>query len=161
MKNKKIKGLFTSALLAMTLLAACSEENTTNTEGDGGSKPEEAKITLRLADNQPTDYPTVIGDKKFAELVSERTDGRITIEVFASGQLGDEKSVLEQVQLGAIDFARINASPLAEFLDEFTVFSVPYLFSSDDHLWNFLNGETGVGIARWATGSENARACLL
>ena len=66
--------------------------------------------------------------------------------MFPSGQLGDEKSVLEQVQLGAIDFARINASPLAEFNDDFTVFSVPYLFSSDDHLWNFLNGETGTAL---------------
>lgn len=145
MKNKKFIGLFTSLLFATSILVACAQEDEGTAEAEG-SKSEEPKITLRLADNQPADYPTVIGDQKFAELVSEKSDGRITIEVFPAGQLGDEKSVLEQVQLGAIDFARINASPLAEFNDDFTVFSVPYLFNSDDHLWNFLNGDTGTAL---------------
>ncbi|MEI4768652.1 TRAP transporter substrate-binding protein [Psychrobacillus sp. FJAT-51614] len=146
MKNKKFIGLITSLLFATTILVACSQEDEDVAEADKGTKVEEPKITLRLADNQPADYPTVIGDQKFAELVNEKSDGRITIEVFPAGQLGDEKSVLEQVQLGAIDFARINASPLAEFNDDFTVFSVPYLFNSDDHLWNFLNGEKGTAL---------------
>lgn len=149
------------ALFTILFLAACnqggngntstntdtkSNSNTNNNSGNTSSQQEAPKITLRLADNQPTDYPTVIGDQKFAELVSERSDGRITVEVFPSGQLGDEKSVLEQIQLGAIDFARINASPLAEFNKDFTVFSVPYLFSSDEHLWNFLNGDMGTTL---------------
>ncbi|MFJ5769893.1 TRAP transporter substrate-binding protein [Psychrobacillus sp. NPDC093180] len=146
MKNKKWIGLLTAVLLISIILAACGKKEEVAVEKDEGTKSEGPKITLRLADNQPADYPTVIGDQKFAELVSEKSDGRITIEVFPSGQLGDEKSVLEQVQLGAIDFARINASPLAEFNDDFTVFSVPYLFSSDEHLWNFLNGEKGTDL---------------
>ncbi|MFJ8066369.1 TRAP transporter substrate-binding protein [Psychrobacillus sp. NPDC096426] len=146
MNNKKFMGLLTSLLFAAIILVACSQKEEVAVEKDGGTKSEAPKITLRLADNQPADYPTVIGDQKFAELVSEKSNGRITIEVFPAGQLGDEKSVLEQVQLGAIDFARINASPLAEFNDDFTVFSVPYLFSSDDHLWNFLKGEKGSAL---------------
>ena len=56
-------------------------------EPAAGSESKEAEYTFRLADNQPVDYPTVIGDKKFAELVNERTDGRIKIEVFPSAQL--------------------------------------------------------------------------
>ncbi len=182
MRNKKWLALLITTLFAILLLAACSQggnggtststspspgTNTNNNEGNSNTQQEAPKITLRLADNQPADYPTVIGDKKFAELVNERSDGRITIEVFPAGQLGDEKSVLEQIQLGAIDFARINASPLAEFNDEFTVFSVPYLFSSDEHLWNFLNGDTGTslldglqaakmqGLAYYDSGSRN------
>ena len=51
-------------------------------------------ITLKLADNHPEDYPTVIGDKKFAELVEEKTDGRYKIDVYSGGQLGDEKVLL-------------------------------------------------------------------
>lgn len=167
MKGRKFKGLFTTMFLATAILAACSQDE------EGAAKPvsadpaEQPKITLRLADNQPADYPTVIGDQKFAELVNERTDGRITIEVFPSGQLGDEKSVLEQIQLGAIDFARTNSSPLAEFHDELKVFSVPYLFNSDEHLWNFLNSEMGTtlldglqeakmqGLAYYDSGSRN------
>jgi tripartite ATP-independent transporter DctP family solute receptor len=145
MKKKKITGILAATLLMGSILAACGKEATTGTK-DGGSKAEEAKYTFRLADNQPPDYPTVVGDKKFAELVEERTKGRIKIEVFPSAQLGDEKSVLEQVQLGAIEFTRINSSPLAEFNDQFTALGLPYVFDSEEHLWNFLNGEMGTKL---------------
>ena len=70
-------------------------------EPAGGTEAKEAEYTFRLADNQPRIIQLLLGDKKFAELVNERTDGRIKIEVFPSAQLGDEKSVLEQVQLGS------------------------------------------------------------
>ena len=67
----------------------------------------------------------------------------LKLKYFHLHNLGDEKSVLEQVQLGAIDFTRINASPLAEFNDQFSALNLPYVFESDEHLWNFLEGETG------------------
>jgi tripartite ATP-independent transporter DctP family solute receptor len=142
MKKRKITGILAATLLMGTILAACGKEEASSTK-DGGTKEEEPKYTFRLADNQPPDYPTVVGDKKFAELVEERTKGRIKIEVFPSAQLGDEKSVLEQVQLGAIEFTRINSSPLAEFNNQFTALGLPYVFESEEHLWNFLNGEMG------------------
>ncbi|MFJ7726761.1 TRAP transporter substrate-binding protein [Neobacillus sp. NPDC097160] len=145
MKGKKISGILAATLLMGSILAACGKEQTASTK-DGGSKAEGPKYTFRLADNQPPDYPTVVGDKKFAELVEERTDGRIKIEVFPSAQLGDEKSVLEQVQLGAIEFTRINSSPLAEFNKEFTALGLPYVFESEEHLWNFLNGDMGTKL---------------
>jgi tripartite ATP-independent transporter DctP family solute receptor len=165
MKKKKFTGVLATALMVGAILSACGNEETA--EPTAGSETKKAEYTLRLADNQPADYPTVIGDKKFAELVNERTDGRIKIEVFPSAQLGDEKSVLEQVQLGAIDFTRINASPLAEFNDQFSALNLPYVFESDEHLWNFLEGETGKklltdleqskmrGLAYYDSGSRN------
>ena len=145
MKKRKITSILAATLLMGTILAACGKEEASSTKG-GGTKQEEPKYTFRLADNQPPDYPTVVGDKKFAELVEERTKGRIKIEVFPSAQLGDEKSVLEQVQLGAIEFTRINSSPLAEFNSQFTALGLPYVFESEEHLWNFLNGEMGTKL---------------
>jgi len=165
MKKKKFAGVLATALIVGSLLAACGNDE--KAEPAGSSESKESEYTFRLADNQPVDYPTVIGDKKFAELVNERTDGRIKIEVFPSAQLGDEKSVLEQVQLGAIDFTRINASPLAEFNDQFSALNLPYVFESDEHLWNFLEGEAGKklltdleqskmrGLAYYDSGSRN------
>lgn len=144
MKKSKVTGFLAAALLMGTFLTACGNEEKAST--DDGKKTEEPSYTFRLADNQSPDYPTVIGDKKFAELVEERSDGRIKIEVFPSAQLGDEKSVLEQVQLGAIEFTRINASPLAEFNDDFSVLGLPYVFDTDEHLWNFLESETGTAL---------------
>lgn len=138
-KGKIAMGVMVSALLAGTLLTGCGKDASNNASvGEKG-----AKYTFRLAETHPPDYPTTIGDKKFAELVNERTNGRIKIEVFPSSQLGEEKAVIEQVQLGAIEFTRVNASPLAEFNKQFSVLSLPYVFDSDKHLWSFLEGEMG------------------
>lgn len=134
---KLTAGLLTVALSSSVLLAACGQQS----DSEGGAGAPEKSYKFRLADNHAPDYPTVIGDKKFAELVEQRTNGRIKIDVFPSGQLGDEKAVIEQVQLGAIEFTRVNTAPLAEFNSQFGVFSLPYIFDNDEHLWSFLNGD--------------------
>ncbi|HWQ62693.1 MAG TPA: TRAP transporter substrate-binding protein [Negativicutes bacterium] len=140
--------------------------------GCGSSKPaapaaEKPKLTFRLAEAHPGDYPTTLGDKKFAELVNERSQGRITIKVFDSAQLGDENSVIQQVQLGSIEFTRISSGTLAEFNKQFGVFSLPYIFDDQEHVWRFLNGEFGrkmltnleksrmIGLAYYEAGSRS------
>lgn len=157
--KKKWLALGAALLATSIILTGCG--------GDKKAGDTQQKITMRLADNHPEDYPTVIGDKAFAKIVNEKTNGRITIDVKASGQLGDEKSVIEQVQIGAIDFARVNASPLAEFNKPLGVFSLPYLFDSEEHLWRFLDSEDGKnmlkgmekanlrGLAYYSSGSRN------
>jgi len=117
-------------------------------QGSGGESKSGGGQTysFRLADDQPQDYPTVIGDKKFASLVQKRTGGRIKIKVFPNAQLGAETDVAHQVQAGSIEFARINASPLAEFDKDLGVFSLPYIFDSSEHMWRFLNSKTGEAL---------------
>ena len=118
--------------------------------GGGDKKPAEQKsqqpLVLKLAENQPEDYPTTIGDKEFAKIVNEKTKGRIKIEVYAGGQLGDEKSVIEAVQMGGIHLARVNAQPLSDFAKKLRVLSLPYLFNGPAHLWKVLNGPVGKEI---------------
>ena len=65
------------------------------------------EITLVYAENQVEDYPTTKGAYEFARLVNERTNGRIKIVVKCNGELGDEKSVIEQLKFGGIDFSMI------------------------------------------------------
>lgn len=141
----KVISVFLIAVLALVGCGQSSSDSTgTNDASQEEPKQEEVEtIVFRLAENQPEDYPTTIGDKEFARLVEERTDGRYKIEVYAGGQLGDERSVIEQIQLGSIDFARVNASPLTEFSKDIGVLSLPYLFDNEEHMWNVLNGEVG------------------
>lgn len=162
MNTKKLVAGALSLMLAGSLMAGCGGSK----EGDKKAA-EGAKYTFRLAETHPADYPTTMGDKKFAELVNERTKGRIKIEVFPSSQLGEEKAVIEQVQLGAIEFTRVSSSPLAEFNKAFGVFSLPYIFDNDTHMWKFLNGDAGTkmldglekskmkGLAYYTSGSRN------
>lgn len=127
----------------------------------------QAATVFKLAENQPEDYPTTIGDKAFAKMVEEKTGGRIKIEVYAGGVLGDEKSVIEAIQMGGLDFARVNAQPLSDFDKDLMVLSLPYLFRDSAHLWKVLNGAIGqqfldslqasrmVGLAFYDSGSRN------
>lgn len=124
-------------------------------------------ITLRAADNQPVDYPTVQGLLFMADYLEAATDGRITMEVFSGGQLGDERSTIEQVQLGVIDVVRTSTSPVGEFYAPMGVYSLPYLFSDEAHFWRVVQGpigkelleglrETGmIGLAYYDSGSRN------
>ncbi len=126
-----------------------------------------AQVTLRAADNQPEDYPTVIGLNAMADYLNENSDGRIQMEVFAGGQLGDERSTIEQTQLGVIDIVRTSTSPVGEFYTPMGVYSLPYIFRDMDHFVNVLQGDIGeellagleesdlVGLAYYDSGSRN------
>lgn len=106
-------------------------------------KPENGQLVFRLADYWPADYPPVLGDKEFARLVEERSGGKLKIIVYSDAALGDEQSVIEQVQLGGIDFARVNSAPLVGVSNKLGVLCLPYLFRDSDHLWNVLLGPIG------------------
>ena len=106
-------------------------------------KPENGQLVFRLADYWPADYPPVLGDKEFARLVEERSGGKLKIIVYSDAAMGDEQSVIEQVQLGGIDFARVNSAPLVGVSNKLGVLCLPYLFRDSDHLWNVLLGPIG------------------
>jgi len=136
--------------IIVLLISGCNSGGTAggNSEPSGSSSgaSEGPSYTFRLAEAHPADYPTTKADMRFAELVKERSDGRITIDVFPSAQLGEEKAVIEQVQLGAIEFTRVSTGPMAEFNKDFGVFSLPYIFENDDHVWKFLLGADGMKL---------------
>ena len=140
MSKTRILSLFVALLFLLSLLVAGC--------GGGDKKPDAApaaapQLVLKLAETHPPDYPTTLGDKKFAELVTERSKGRIKVEVYPSSQLGEEKAAIEQVQLGALAFTRVSSGPLAEFNKPLGVFSLPYIFNSSAHMWKFLESADG------------------
>ncbi|HWR09504.1 TRAP transporter substrate-binding protein [Sporomusa sp.] len=164
MKSKKwLAACLAVVLGAGIMVAGCGGAKKDGAAGDT-QKP---KYTFRLAEAHPSDYPTTLGDKKFAELVNERSKGRIQIKVFDSAQLGDEKSVVQQIQMGSLEFTRVSTGNLAEFNKAFGVFSLPYIFNDDAHVWRYLDSEAGkqllasldkskmVGLAYYSSGSRS------
>ena len=113
--------------------------------GCGGRETTEPvpEYVFTYAENQAEDYPTTLGAYRFAELVKERTGGRIEILVKANGELGDEQAVVEQLQYGGIDFVRASLSSLSEFVPEVNVLQMPYLYKNSEHMWKVLDGEIG------------------
>jgi tripartite ATP-independent transporter DctP family solute receptor len=101
------------------------------------------EIVLKLGETHPKGYPTELADEEFGRLVGERSKGRIKVEVYPGNQLGEEKAVIEQVQLGAVAMTRVSTSPVSEFAKELGVFSLPFVFDNKEHMWSFLNSSDG------------------
>jgi tripartite ATP-independent transporter DctP family solute receptor len=124
-------------------------------------------IYFRLAEVHPENHPTTLAAREFARLVKEKTEGRIEIVVYDNEQLGGEKSVLEQVQFGAIDFARTSIAVLAEQESELNVLQLPYIYKDSEHMWRVLNSQIGdyfldsikdegyIGIGWYDAGARN------
>ncbi|EBA09481.1 TRAP-T family transporter, DctP (periplasmic binding) subunit [Sagittula stellata E-37] len=104
------------------------------------------EITLRSSDTHPEGYPTVVAVEKMGEMLEERSDGRICVEVFHSAQLGEEKDTIEQTQLGVIDLNRVSLGPFNNIIEETKVFSLPYIFRGTDHMHAVVDGEVGEKI---------------
>ncbi len=103
----------------------------------------EPEFVLSYAENQTKDYPTTLGAQKFADLVGERSGGRIQILVLAGGELGAESDVIAQMQYGGVDFARVSLSQLAEYIPQLNVLQMPYLYENSAHMWKVLDGSIG------------------
>ncbi len=101
------------------------------------------EYVFTYAENQPEGYPTTLAAYKFADLVYERTDGRIKIKVHSGGVLADEVTVIEQLQFGGIDFARASIMTMGQFDPKMNVLQLPYLYNDSDHMWKALDGEIG------------------
>ncbi|WP_110290791.1 TRAP transporter substrate-binding protein [Lachnotalea glycerini] len=142
---KKI-GLGIALIIIITIIAIIQ-----NNEKQNVLEPE---YVFTYAENQPENYPTTLGGHKFAELVEERTNGRIKIMVQAEGILGDEKAVIQQMQFGGIDFTRASLSTLSESNPKLNVLQMPYLYQDSKHMWKVLEGEIGDEFLNSFAGSD-------
>jgi tripartite ATP-independent transporter DctP family solute receptor len=105
-------------------------------------------VTLRSADIHPDGYPTVEAVKYLGQLLEQRTNGRVKIQVFHSAQLGQEKDTIEQTRFGVIDMNRINMAPFNNLIPETTVPSLPFLFRSVPHMRQVMDGPIGEEILK-------------
>lgn len=86
------------------------------------------------------------GALKFAELVKERTDGRIQVKIYSNGQLGNERELIEGLGLRAVDMIIVGPSLIGWYAPEYGVMEVPFLFRDYAHLDSTLYGEVGQEI---------------
>lgn len=120
--NKKI--LLPTFLLSATLLTACGENDNSTASAGGEGETQE----LKVAGIMPADHPDTVALEKMADTVAEQTDGRITMEIFPSNQLGDYTLVYEELGRGTIDMGLISAPSILDSRME--IGSLPYLFQN-------------------------------
>lgn len=124
----KVRGLFVLLVVLLTFTIPTFT-----------SAAEKAKIHLTLTCGMEDDHPITLGVKKFAELLKEKTNGRITSDVYPNSTLGSDRELVEQVNSGLIDGHGTATSLLANFSKSMAVFDLPYLFVNEDHATAVLN----------------------
>ena len=82
----------------LRLLTAAPALAVTGCTAQSASSQQEKPLILRYAENQPEDYPTSKAARAFAELVAQRTGGRVKVLVYSGAELGAEQSVIQQMQ---------------------------------------------------------------
>jgi tripartite ATP-independent transporter DctP family solute receptor len=94
------------------------------------------------------DYPTVVAVKHMSESLKKASGGKHSIKVFNKGALGTEKETLDQVKIGALDFTRVNISPMNGICAKTQVPTMPFLFRSVEHMRKVLDGPVGEEILK-------------
>ncbi|MFR3751630.1 MAG: TRAP transporter substrate-binding protein DctP [Enterocloster sp.] len=79
--------------------------------------------------------------------MNKATGGRITIQVFAGGQLGNERDMYEGAQMGTIDMFTASNAVLTSFIPEMAVLDQPFLFETADEAHRVIDGTVGTLIA--------------
>mgnify|MGYP000566127141 CR=1 FL=1 len=101
---------------------------------------------LTSVDTHPDGYPTVEGVRYFGALLRERTGGRLDLNIYAGGQLGNERDTLEITTFGGIDFNRVNLAPLNSIEPLTVVAALPFIFESTQHMRTVVDGPIGDAI---------------
>lgn len=141
---RKILG---TAILSLMALTACGNEEAA--EAQIGSTTEDNSkevITIKVGHISPPEHSFAIGFDQFAAAVEEETDGQVQFEIYGGGQLGGERDLTEQVQLGTLDMTLVTTGPVANFVPMLGVLDMPFLFESLDHVYATLDGEVGADL---------------
>lgn len=154
-----MKKILFSILAGVVVLAACggggsgggsSEE----TSGEASSEATTETIVLKLGHVGPVDeeHPWERYAKIFAERVAEATDGQVKVETYPASQLGADREMLEGMQQGVVDMGLIGTIAMGNFVPEYQVWDLPYIFPTDqekkDEIVHGAIGEELAGYAR-------------
>ncbi|WP_405607820.1 TRAP transporter substrate-binding protein [Polaribacter sp. Asnod1-A03] len=108
-----------------------------------GCKSEEETKVLKLAHALDTQHPVHKAMLILGERLKEKSGGKLTVTIYPSSQLGGERECLELLQIGSLDITKVSAAVLENFIPEYKVFSVPYMFRDKKHFFSVFDSEIG------------------
>jgi tripartite ATP-independent transporter DctP family solute receptor len=85
----------------------------------------------------------VVAVENVGKKLDKATNGRLSVQMFGSMQLGGEKEAIEQAQVGAIQFARVSVGALGPVVDDLNVLYLPYVFRDTVHMRKVIDGQIG------------------
>ena len=104
--------------------------------------------TIKLAHSLDVSHPVHKAMVYMADRVDEKSDGKMRVDIYPGGQLGNERELIELIQIGSLAMTKVSTAPLEGFIPDMKIFGMPYLFENDEHRWSILNGEIGKSLLR-------------
>lgn len=101
---------------------------------------------LYFAHNSTQLHPVHLGALEFKKAVEAKSNGKLKVKIFPDSQLGSEREVLELLQIGSVAITKVSAATLSNFVPEYSVFGIPYLFKDKAHQFDVLEGPVGKSI---------------
>ena len=119
------------------------------------------KVVWKAADVHPLGYPTVEAIARMGKKLETATNGRISIQMFPAMQLGGEKEMIEQAQVGALQIARISVGAMGPVVDDLNVFNLPFMFRDEAHMRKVIDGPIGTELLDRISASPASRLIAL
>ncbi len=116
-------------ILALLLLFSCQKENNVK--------------VLRLAHGLDTKHPVHNAMLNLGEKLAEKSGGKLIVKIYPSGQLGAERECLELLQIGSLDITKVSAAVLENFVTDYKIFSIPYVFRNKEHSHKVYDSHVG------------------
>jgi len=108
-------------------------------------KTDSTKV-LYLAHSLPQSHPVHKGILEFQKALEIKSKGTLKVKIFPDAQLGSEREVLELLQIGSVAATKVSAATLSNFVPEYHILGIPYLFRDKQHQFDVLEGDIGKSI---------------
>jgi tripartite ATP-independent transporter DctP family solute receptor len=119
------------------------------------------KMVIKASDVHPLGYPTVEAIVRMGSKLEKATSGRLTVQMYPQMQLGGEKEMIEQAQVGALQIARISVGALGPVIDELNVFNMPFIFRDEAHMRKVIDGPIGTELLEKISANPQTRLIAL
>ena len=117
----------------------------------------QSKMVLKASDVHPLGYPTVEAIVRMGKKLEASTNGRLSVQMYPAMQLGGEKEMLEQTQVGAVQICRVSVGPVGTIVDELNVFNLPFIFRDEAHMRKVIDGPIGAELIEKITSAPTSR----
>jgi tripartite ATP-independent transporter DctP family solute receptor len=119
------------------------------------------KQVWKASDVHPLGYPTVEAIVRMGKKLEAQTNGKYSIQMFPSMQLGGEKEMIEQAQVGALQIARISVGAMGPVVDDLNVFNMPFIFRDEQHMRKVIDGPIGQELLERTSNAPTSRLVVL
>ncbi|OAS89043.1 MULTISPECIES: TRAP transporter substrate-binding protein [Metabacillus] len=130
-------------VLLLGILAGCSEGDTTSSTTPKNEESSTTAAVIKIGSVNSDKHTLYKGYEKFQEIVQEKTDGRIKVEIYPNGQLGDDRTMIEGLQFGTLEAVGVSTSMLANWAPPMLAFDLPFAFPEQNVAYQVLDGPYG------------------